>query len=241
MDKLLRISRNAIVTLGLSATLLCFPSFSSQWGVFKGEVVTQWLPDGRKMRLMEDFAYVDPFGVLWLAPKRTVVDGASIPKPFWSIIGGPFEGPYRNASVIHDHYCESWKTHGRTWQSVHKAFYHAMLAMGVPEAKAIAMYIAVQKSGPRWSNKGEPVGGGLNIVGGSPYSGLFYEQIRAIKADNVEKSEVDRIERIAMDLASKGTSKSPEDIDQAFYNGESPPGLSLPIRSSPPEAPPVIR
>src|SRR5712692_9140850 len=31
---------------------------------------------------------------------------ASIPRAFWSVIGGPLEGQYRNASVFHDVACD---------------------------------------------------------------------------------------------------------------------------------------
>jgi hypothetical protein len=71
-------------------------------GQFVGHVVPQWLDDGRKMKLVEPFRYIDPTGLSWDAPIGAVVDGASIPQVAWSVIGGPFEGKYRNASVIHD-------------------------------------------------------------------------------------------------------------------------------------------
>ena len=54
---------------------------------FEGEVRTQWLrhrgPD-RRMKLLEDFAFVDDNGVRWEAPAGSVVDGASIPEFLWS-------------------------------------------------------------------------------------------------------------------------------------------------------------
>ena len=43
----------------------------------------------------------------WTAPKGAKVDGASIPQLFWTPIGGPFEGKYRYASVIHDTECDA--------------------------------------------------------------------------------------------------------------------------------------
>ena len=66
---------------------------------------------------------------------------------FWSIIGGPFEDKYREASVIHDHYCDE-KTD--TWQNVHLVFYNGMRAHGVDPLKAKLMYAAVYNFGPRW-------------------------------------------------------------------------------------------
>jgi hypothetical protein len=49
---------------------------------FEGQVRTQWLrhrgPD-RKMRLLEDFVFVDDQNVRWEAPAGSTIDGASIP------------------------------------------------------------------------------------------------------------------------------------------------------------------
>lgn len=99
------------------------------------------------MTLMESFEFIDATGRSWRVPSGVNVDGASMPKAFWSLIGGPFEGKYRNASVIHDHFCEIRK---RKWQEVHKVFYEGMLASGVDSAKAYVMYKAVEQFGPRW-------------------------------------------------------------------------------------------
>mgnify|MGYP001792979849 CR=1 FL=1 len=51
---------------------------------------------------MNGSRYVDPKGHVWVAPASSVVDGASIPRSLWTFMGGPFEGKYRNASVLHD-------------------------------------------------------------------------------------------------------------------------------------------
>ncbi|MGB7623659.1 MAG: DUF1353 domain-containing protein [Terriglobia bacterium] len=120
------------------------------YGSFIGKVVTEWLDDGRKMKLLEPFAYIDPVGSKWDAPKGWIVDGASIPQIAWSVIGGPFEGPYRNASVIHDVACDQKQ---RPWRDVHRAFYTAMLAAGVDPIKAKIMYGAVYQFGPRWERQ----------------------------------------------------------------------------------------
>ena len=117
-------------------------------GKFVGQVVAQWLDDGRKMKLVEPFGYIDPTGLSWDAPIGSVVDGASIPQVAWSVIGGPFEGKYRNASVIHDVACEQRL---RPWPDVHRNFYYGMLASGVDEKLAKVMYGAVYQFGPRWS------------------------------------------------------------------------------------------
>jgi hypothetical protein len=98
-------------------------------------------------KLESDFRFTDPNDLLWSTPAGTEVDGASIPQPFWSFIGGPFEGQYINASVIHDHYC---KVKSRTEHDTHRNFYYGMRAAGVSEWKAKFMYWAVATFGPKW-------------------------------------------------------------------------------------------
>jgi len=80
---------------------------------------------------------------------------ASIPRLAWTIIGGPFEGLYRDASVIHDVACVE---KSRPWLQVHRTFYLAMLASGVTTVKAKVMYAAVYHFGPRWSTVAPQLG-----------------------------------------------------------------------------------
>ncbi|MEW7988611.1 MAG: DUF1353 domain-containing protein [Candidatus Thiodiazotropha sp.] len=119
-------------------------------GRFDGKVVAEWLegngPD-REMKLKEDFTFVDQNGKQWIVTKGAKVDGASIPWVFWRIVGPPFVGDYRRASVVHDFYCDN---KSESWQDVHKMFYDASIAGGVPETKAKIMYAAVYAGGPRW-------------------------------------------------------------------------------------------
>lgn len=116
-------------------------------GKFSGPVVTCWLDDGRTMRLIEGVTYTDSVGHDWPVPKGAVVDGASIPRFFWRVIGGPLEGPYRKASVIHDFYCE---VQSRPWRATHRMFYDAMLTEGCGWLRATVMYWAVRLFGPKW-------------------------------------------------------------------------------------------
>jgi hypothetical protein len=118
-------------------------------GEFRGKIATEWMPDGRNMRLLEPLEYLAPDGRIWPVPKGAVVDGASIPPVFWSVIGGPFEGLYRGPSVVHDYYCE---TRIRKHTDVHRVFYDAMLTAGVGPKKAWLMFKAVERFGPQWSD-----------------------------------------------------------------------------------------
>lgn len=105
------------------------------------------LADGRKAQLKEPVAYHGADSVSWPVPSGSLLDGASIPQPFWSLIGGPFEGMYRDASIVHDYYCDH---HERSWQDTARMFYAAMRCSGVGEIKAKIMFYAVYRFGPRW-------------------------------------------------------------------------------------------
>ena len=140
--------RVTCLVLALFATVAHGQSF----GTYIGRVVASWDANGRTMTLTEQFSYIDPTGVRWDAPAGSTVDGASIPQIAWSIIGGPFEGKYRDSSVIHDVACIEKR---RSWETVHKAFHTGMLASGVDQTRAKVMYAAVYHFGPRWPTKAE--------------------------------------------------------------------------------------
>ncbi len=131
------------------------------WGRFEGEVVARWHDDGREMTLVEPFAYLDSREVRWEAPDGATVNGASIPRAFWSFIGGPFAGEFRNASVVHDVACE---VRDRPWRAVHRMFYEACRCGGVGSFKAKTMYYAVFHFGPRWHVEER-----TTIVAGKPH------------------------------------------------------------------------
>ena len=116
-------------------------------GHFDGDLILKALPDGRNMELLKPFKYTDSQKVVWPVPAGVKVDGASIPSVFWSIGVAPYTGKYRDASVIHDYYCQ---THSRHWKAVHRVFYDGMLARGVDPLQAKIMYLAVYRFGPRW-------------------------------------------------------------------------------------------
>src|SRR2546426_12134788 len=73
---------------------------ATPFGRFQGVVQAEWLDDGRRMRLVADFGFFQPDSTGWIAPKDSIIGGASIPRVFWSFFGGPFEGRFRNASAV---------------------------------------------------------------------------------------------------------------------------------------------
>jgi hypothetical protein len=201
-----------LITGCLFTTMLVSPARGASFGNFIGEVIARWLVDGRKMELTADFAYLDPSGRRWNAPKGSIVDGASIPQVFWTVVGGPFEGSYRNASVVHDVACVKKEGH---WQDVHRMFYYAMRAGGVSDFRAAVMYAAVYRFGPRWEERRGfwgTVGGGLSKVFGvlipddgvppppPPAAAATEENVRALEA-LVEKNKPTSPEEVERLLA----------------------------------------
>jgi hypothetical protein len=120
---------------------------SSTWGSFPAKPKVELEDDGRDLRLLEDFVYIDSRGKVWSAQKDLIVDGASIPRLFWTITGGPLEGEYRNASIVHDAGCDRMT---EPWEEVHAMFYEACRCGGVSDNKAKVLYAAVYHFGPRW-------------------------------------------------------------------------------------------
>lgn len=70
-------------------------------GEFSGKPETQWDGD-RDMIILHNFSYTDKKGKVWAAPQGSRINGASIPRPLWSLVGSPYTGKYRRASIVHD-------------------------------------------------------------------------------------------------------------------------------------------
>jgi len=118
-----------------------------KWGYYSGYPETRWGPDGRSMTLLNELRYTDPNGLVWTAPAGSKVDGASIPRSLWTFMGGPFEGKYRNASVLHDVAYEQKK-----WppKDCDRMFYNAMRCSGVSAVEAGTMYYSLLRFGHHW-------------------------------------------------------------------------------------------
>src|SRR5215470_4033061 len=171
---------------------------ATKWGYYSGEPVTRWSPDGRKMILVTELRYTDPKGEVWVAPAGSVVDGASIPRSLWSLMGGPFEGQYRNASVLHD---VAYEKKTRPWEQCDRMFYNAMRCSGVNAVEAGTMYYALRKFGHHWKHpKAEPVKLGEDIVARG-------EEVR--RATPVNRGDIDA----ARDWI-RNSNPTPEQIEQ---------------------------
>lgn len=82
-----------------------------------------------------------------IVPIGYVSDGASIPRPAWSIIGHPFEGLFVRPALDHDARCEF---HVGRWQDVHDRFLATLEEEGVGRRRRDLMWRAVRWFGPRW-------------------------------------------------------------------------------------------
>ena len=83
------------------------------------------------------------------APDGTT-DGASIPRFFWDIIGGPYTPEFLRPAILHDHYTYP-VNRVRPWRATHRLFYYALLHEGVDPTKALWMYYAVYVFGAHWA------------------------------------------------------------------------------------------
>jgi Protein of unknown function (DUF1353) len=139
--------RTAVIATCCALLVAAFGAVAQESrGRFIGDLTATMLDDGRNMRVKEPFTYVDSNGERWDVPAGTETDGASVPRAFW-VAYPPFTGKYRRAAVVHDYYCQ---TQERGWKVTHNVFYDAMLASGVDQNTAKAMWAAVYYMGPRW-------------------------------------------------------------------------------------------
>lgn len=126
------------------------PARAAGWGRFSGPIETRWESDGVTMVLLNELRYTDPYGEVWSAPPGSRVDGASIPRAFWPLIGSPFTGKYRKASVLHD---VAYEQQTRSHEDADRMFYNAMRASGVGAVTAKTMYYALHRHGRHWKHR----------------------------------------------------------------------------------------
>ncbi len=118
---------------------------TNYYGHFSGNPRTEWLQDvtkpDREMRLLEDFWYEDPDGRTWFAREGSIINGASIPRPLWTVVGSPYTDDYRIASVVHDVACNNSRI---SRKEADKMFYYACLAGGCSKYQARLLYAGVR-------------------------------------------------------------------------------------------------
>ena len=140
--------------LAITAACLCTVALSADQTGFSGKVVVE-LVDGiefaHKLRLLDDIAFTDAGGKVWLARKGGILDGESVPRELYSMGGLPYLAEYRKAAVVHDYFC---RVRTEPWRPVHRMFYHASVVEGASETQAKALYAVVYAGGWRWEPNG---------------------------------------------------------------------------------------
>jgi hypothetical protein len=121
-------------------------------GKFLSDPIHRTFKEGKEtiIEIQEDFPYELQPGEIITTPKGFLSDGASIPKPFWIIVGHPLECDNLKAALIHDFMCKTGQElkeqgikYTYTWQQTHEIFRQALIDCGVPVWKAGIMHKAV--------------------------------------------------------------------------------------------------
>lgn len=132
------------------------PKEDKSYGVFSGEPRTIWLTEpaaDRRMELIEAITFTDAAGRVWDAPAGHRVDGASIPRALWTVVGSPYTGDYRRASILHDVACDRNPKDGPERRAGDEMFYAACRAGGCGRLEAKLLFLGV-RMGSSWAGKG---------------------------------------------------------------------------------------
>jgi hypothetical protein len=120
-------------------------------GTFSGEPETTWLtqegtPD-RLMKMLQPFSFTDPSSKVWRAPTGSLIDGASIPRALWTVVGSPYTGDYRRASIVHDVACDDAGGDPKKRRAADRMFFHACRAGGCSIWESTILYLGVRVGG----------------------------------------------------------------------------------------------
>ncbi len=166
------------------------------YGSFSGEPAAVWLTEegtsDRRMRLLESFAYVDAAGKAWVAPAGSVVDGASIPRALWSLLGSPYTGDYRRASIVHDVACDAAGSDRDARRAADRMFWSACRAGGCSAEDAALLYVGVRLGAIR---RTDPAG------------------VRAIRTDSDRRLER-RLAIAARHVLARGAPDDPAEVER---------------------------
>jgi len=121
----------------------------------------QPLPGGKLWKVIEAFEYHvgnEDSNEVIKVPEGFITDFASIPRIFWSIIGGPW-GKYGYAAIVHDKIYWSKECSRKRADFI---FLDAMKTLGVKRYRRNLMYWAV-RIGARWVWKRRVGGKGVRV------------------------------------------------------------------------------
>jgi len=122
-------------------------------GSFSGYPLTRW-SGNRLMIIEEEIFFIDQNKKKWLVPIHSEINGATIPKPLWSIIGSPYVGNYRRASVVHDYFVGEGNNPNFSYKERRAAdamFFNACRTDGCSWKLSVLLYIGVSVGS--WASK----------------------------------------------------------------------------------------
>ena len=108
---------------------------------------TRWLTEAgpdRNMQVLKDFWFKDPDDKTWTTPLNWRIDGASIPRALWTLVGSPYTGDYRRASIVHDKACDDAGGNADARRVADRMFYHACREGGCSIYESTLLYIGVR-------------------------------------------------------------------------------------------------
>ena len=100
------------------------------------------------IKILDDFRYISSYGVIKV-PSGFISDGASVPRPFWTIFS-PFNGDYFEAALVHDFLYSKISDIDHptiTRPEADEIFKEAMFNLGVGWLSRGAIYSAVRLGG----------------------------------------------------------------------------------------------
>jgi hypothetical protein len=164
------------------------------------------------MRLLADFWFRDRKAKVWTTPANYDVDGASIPRALWSLVGSPYTGDYRRASIVHDKACDESGNDQTARKAADRMFYQACRTGGCSIFEATLLYVGVRIGAlmpfvPAWSDEGHPTLAGPRMTPTRAEESIVsdFQTTSEIVIRQGETDDIDEIERRTDDAISAVT------------------------------------
>ncbi|MBI1395289.1 MAG: DUF1353 domain-containing protein [Betaproteobacteria bacterium] len=134
--------------------LTCLPVRADVDPHFAGRLVLEIPEDvslAGRMRLVQDYTFVDGRGRRWTAARGSVVEGALVPSELRGLPLLAPDGQVRRAAVLRDAIASAGT---EAWHDVARMFFEANLAEDVSRPQAKLLYMAWRAGGRRWEPHG---------------------------------------------------------------------------------------
>lgn len=105
----------------------------------RAAITLQPMPGSRRYVIIGD-TEVDGY----MIPNGYQTDGASIPRPFWFLVGSPFTPEVIRAAMVHDYL---YAHHVVPRLTADDVLHRVMLADGLPRWRALLIHVAVRVFG----------------------------------------------------------------------------------------------